>query len=48
MSQRRGNRTTEELRREFRQLSPEQRFERQLRMSRTALRLREAGRRARA
>ncbi|MGH2955070.1 MAG: hypothetical protein ACRDK9_13845 [Solirubrobacterales bacterium] len=43
---RRGNRTTAELRRDFRELSAKERFERQLRMSRLALKLREAGRRS--
>jgi len=44
VSDRRGNRSTAELRREFRELTPEQRFRRQLAISRTALRLRDAGR----
>jgi len=42
----RGNRATAELRRELRELTPAQRFLRQLEMSRTALRLRDAGRAA--
>jgi hypothetical protein len=47
MAERRGNRTTEELRREMRELTAEERFVRQLKMSRMALRLRDAGRAAR-